>query len=156
MKRAIVLIGSLVLTLALGAPVGATHQGEGDRVTGKGTSGGFAFEVNARYFTTGGPIGEVHGQISLTEPTGVFVSGEVVCVAVMGNIATVLGRITEATQPLFVGGTVGLFLTDNGRSGTPPDEMGFFFSQAPPAPTCAAAAGFAPIDSGDIRIEDNA
>ena len=162
-KRAIVLIGSLLLTLALGAPVGATHQGEGDRVFGSGQVEALAFEVSARHFTTGAAAGEVHGHVSFTNtshPEDFTVSGEVVCVAVMGNLAAVVGRITQTSESAasFMGGTIALFLTDNGRSGTPPDEMFPGLSPTPPAPnpTCAPICCIGGQVDGDVRIEDNA
>ena len=86
--------------------------------------------------------------------------GNVDCLSVSGNVATVGGQVTEidpSTPPNFVVGNFILFqVIDNGQGQDTPDEISltFFFPTGSPNPGCTGFGVFAniPVEHGNITV----
>ena len=87
--------------------------------------------------------------------------GNVDCLSVSGNVATIGGQVTEidpSTPPNFVVGNFVVFqVIDNGQgSNAPPDliSLVFFFPTGSPNPGCTGFGTFAttPVEHGNIQV----
>jgi hypothetical protein len=124
MKRSVV---ALVALAALIAPASAPA---GDYVVGGGNNTNEWFEIGLSAHS--GPSGEdPRGYVSArSRPQGGFplpfrFGGEVTCLRVEGNQATIKYRFDHADNPLLVGGGIEIRAEDNGNPGDgPPVDRG--------------------------------
>ena len=126
--------------------------------------GGDIFEIHARFSAHSGPAGEDpkgHANVDFTEPAGTHrLRGELVCLAVSGNVAQMIFRLREpvtfgtVTVNAFV-----LFVQDNGPPGSdPPDDVvAFAFANIPaqlPAGVCPAFGAVFTHTHGNVNVHD--
>jgi hypothetical protein len=160
MARLAVLVAVVVPALVAGTAQGASPNK--DRVQGSGVNGSLVpnrFEINAQSDPDGS---NPQGQGGFADTPDFKFKGEVVCLRVSGNRATVVVRFEHTkNQPPQFGGDV-MFLEDNGK--LPGTDSPDFITNAriTPAQTDAFAANgcpatihpTTPVASGDIKIED--
>lgn len=166
-------VALVVLAFAVGT-AGATHSsGTGpkmDLVAGTATlvvpqpfPQAPQLHVNAkRDPETGDATGRFYIRYPASTPTGAFdMRGQVVCVSVLLNNATLVGQIerTSGVSP-FVGGAgfvagnlVEIRITDNGEPGVlDRANFGVGTPPGPNPPTCNAQAGDLPISQGNYIV----
>lgn len=158
------LMTALAVSMAAAVPA-ATAQGASDnkdRVQGAGLNGSLVpnrFEVNAQSNPDGT---DPKGQGGFQDMPDFKFKGDVVCLRVSGNQATVVVRYRhEKNQPPQFGGDV-MFLEDNGKSPGPPSPDFITNARITPAQTDAFAANgcpapihpTTPVAQGDIKIDD--
>jgi hypothetical protein len=161
-----------VLTvLGIPAVAPATHSGSGgpghDFANGGGSNGFFQIAFEAR----SGPEGEdPKGSVSArSRPNGGFpvpfrFGGEVTCLRVDGNRASIKYRFDHADNPLLVGGGIQIFVEDNGqpKNGQTVDRSAFRAPLTEPVfeaadPTFCEdpnAAAYTPGETGNFVVHD--
>ncbi len=172
MRSTIALASALVVGL-VPATASASHShaggGAGDFAVGgaNNTSGFFQIGLSGH----SGPAGEdPKGHVSArSRPQGGFpvpfrFGGEVTCLRVDGNRASIKYRFDQSEDPTFVGGGVQIFVEDNGepRSGQPVDAASFrvpltralFEASGPEACEDPNTGTYSPIDSGNFTVHD--
>ena len=130
-------------------PVGAGHGGASphDFVSGGGTNGFFQIGLAAQSRADGSdPRGYVSAR---SRPNGGFpvpfrFGGEVTCLRVDGNRASIKYRFDHADNPALVGGGIQIFVEDTGEPSDAPDQTAFF----PPE----TAATFEPNNCADPNL----
>jgi hypothetical protein len=153
-KRLLLALICVALPLALtpAATLGATGNLPGDSATGSGV---FNFgTISFSFSATSGPLGESpQGTWRFGAPDG-DVSGDVTCLAVQGNKATLGGPITSSTttNPFFaVGRGVVFTVVDNGPG--PQDMISGFQSGVLPT-VCAEQFLIDNLEQGDVVVHD--
>jgi hypothetical protein len=120
-----------------------------DSVVGGGARGIFRdISIDAHSDPLGGSPSGTVSFIVVVGPIGpVPIGGPVTCLAVDGNRAVI--GFNDTTTGV---GPVTVVVTDNGSTGSPPDE----FEASPQATDCLADPGFgaAPLTVGDIVVRD--
>ncbi len=162
MRRAhliVSLVAGLVLSVATATTASADRGG--DRVVGGGRD---AFDANISVSARSGPTGEnPRGHINATLPSPgtpgdtLHIRLEVVCIAVVGNLAAVGGIVTESSANDLPAGTQFVVLfRDTGLPGGEGDADQPLFGR--PAEACAdfvpLAATAPPLRNGNISIQD--
>jgi hypothetical protein len=132
MRRSLTLAICTAAALAVATPAHAGHGGGSphDFAAGGGTNGFFQLGLAARSAPDGSdPRGYVSAR---SRPNGGFpvpfrFGGEVTCLRVEGNRASIKYRFDHANNPALVGGGIQIFVEDNGepRDGRTPDATAF-------------------------------
>ena len=130
---------AIVATLGL-APTAGGIGGDRDRVSGTGQFVGVGplgpTDVMMHVNATSGPLGEDargHLFVKRVLPSEVAFQGEVTCLLVVGNRATIGGRVVNSRLPFPEEGTgIVIQVVDNGEGNDPPDLMRGFFTPVPP------------------------
>ena len=169
MRRVLAMSVCAASVLAAPASVDAGHGGDvgHDFATGGGTNGSFQIGLSAQSAADGSdPSGFVSAR---SRPEGGFpvpfrFGGEVTCLAVDGNRASIKYRFYHADDPLLVGGGIQIFVEDNGvpEDGHSVDQTGFLppmtqaaFEASQPSVCVPPQAGnYAPSEDGDIVVHD--
>jgi hypothetical protein len=153
--------------LAVPTPVGADHGGASphDFVSGGGTNGLFQIGLTGQSEADGtDPRGYVSAR---SRPNGGWpvpfrFGGEVTCLRVDGNRASIKYRFDHSDPPELQGGGIQIFVQDNGEPSEGPDETGFFppqdaatFEASDPS-TCADpnTGPYAPGEEGNFVVHD--
>jgi hypothetical protein len=161
----------VTLLLAVVFPVAASSAPRHDGVVGDATLNGCLGSpgpcYNQKPFTVsahGDTLG-AHGHYTFGSPggSGLYIKGKVTCVNAIGNVASVGGIITKASNPSgdvgLVGHTFVVYFVDNG----PPTASGLSPDLATPpdidpttAPCSSAVSpfGYVPVGSGDVTVTD--
>jgi hypothetical protein len=155
--------------LAIPASVDATHGGDvpHDFATGGGTNGSFQLAFSAQSAADGSdPTGFVSAR---SRPEGGFpvpfrFGGEVTCLAVDGNRASIKYRFDHADNPALVNGGIQIFVEDNGepedgqtldRTGfLPPMTQAAFEASQPSVCVPPQAGNYEPSEEGNIVVHD--
>ena len=160
MAKFAVLVAVLVPAVVVGTAQGASPFK--DRVQGSGENANVVqnrFEINAQSEPDGS---DPKGQGGFFATPDFKFKGEVVCLRVSGNRASVVVRFEHTkNQPPQFGGDV-MFLEDNGKSPGPPSPDFITNARLTPAQTDAFEANgcpppihpTTPVASGDIKIDD--
>jgi hypothetical protein len=94
---------------------------------------------------------------STSSDPNVTATGEVTCLVVLDNVATVGGIVTGIKGGTFFFNAVLLFMSDSGKFGTGPDLFSNQFLVLPPGqmPNCATPAPFLqPVIDGEVIVQD--
>ena len=158
MKRllAIALTGATLLL----APASATGASGSDVAKGHGTTffgDSFAFSATAAFNDTG-----ARGSVQLDTANGATEEtfyGDVTCLRVVGNMASIVGNITNVSPPAAVYSSFRSFIiqtSDGGKFGTTADTVTYGFSTSVAAPDgfCPTPTVGFPITTGDVVITD--
>jgi hypothetical protein len=166
-----VLVATICATGVFAAPVSvnANHGGDvgHDFATGGGTNGFFQLGFSAQSAADGSdPTGFVSAR---SRPDGGFpvpfrFGGEVTCLAVDGNRASIKYRFDYADNPALVDGGIQIFVEDNGQpeDGQAVDQTGFlppmtreaFEASQPNVCVPPSAGNYTPSEEGDIVVHD--
>jgi hypothetical protein len=153
---------ALLTSLALGSSAAnATHSEGGgphqDLVAGTGRFEVFPGEaVKIHVNAKSGPSGEdARGRFSVNHEGFYAVRGEVTCLSVVGNRATVGGEITQAQGELegFEGFGILIIVEDNGEGDEPNDGVISSVVATPPE-QCSVPFEVRPIEQGDYIVHD--
>jgi hypothetical protein len=156
-----VFVAAVAATLLAFSPGAASGASGSDVAKGHGTTffgDAFAFSATANFNDTG-----ARGSVRLDTAIGaqaVTFYGDVTCLRVLGNTASIAGTVTNISPPVAVFGNTKSFVvqaTDGGKFGSAPDTVyyQFFSTPAPPDGVCPAPAPLnIPISTGDIVIVD--
>jgi hypothetical protein len=154
---------------AVPVSVDAGHGGDvpHDFATGGGTNGSFQIGFSAQSAADGSdPSGFVSAR---SRPDGGFpipfrFGGEVTCLHVDGNRASIKYRFDHADNPGLVGGGIQIFVEDNGepQDGQSVDKTGFLppmtrevWEASQPSVCVPPQAGnYSPSEDGDITVHD--
>ncbi len=165
MKRLLLTMSlALVVALAVSGVASATHSnGKGpdkDLVSGTGQFLPDTLDLEIHVNAQSGPSGEdAKGRFFVRrgDDTDLDFRGEVTCLHVDGNRATVGGRITQARagDESLEGRGIVLFIEDNGEgSNNPDDESDGFFTPTPPQTCPPPTFGTAPFEKGNYIVHD--
>jgi hypothetical protein len=155
------LVAAIAATLLAFAPGSATGASGNDVAKGHGTTtfgDSFAFSATANFNDTG-----AHGSVRLDTALGaqeVTFYGDVTCLRVVGNTASIAGNVTNISPPIAFYGNIKSFVvqaTDGGKFGSVADTVyyGLLTTPAPPDGACPAPSpANVPISTGDIVIGD--
>ena len=151
MKRAVL----MTLVIAMAGVVSADSNSDSAR--GNGQSGSVDINFSARSnFNGTGAQGSVRFTLANFDPD-IVVEGDVTCLQVVGDIATIAGIVTNVRHPQGFGFGPGFLIqaTDSGKFANTPDLLSFqLFGPIPNPSACPAAApGTQPFD-GEIVIQD--
>ena len=157
MKKLFVLVAAAALFLPASTAVGASGN---DVAKGHGTTifgDSFAFSATANFNDTG-----ARGSVRLDTAIGATaytIYGDVTCLRVAANTASIAGIITNINPPsAFLGADRSFVVqaSDSGKFGSVPDTVFYTFSAslAPPDGACPASLLGPVISTGDIVIED--
>lgn len=116
-----------------------------------------SWDVSARSnFNGTEPSGSWRLTATSSDPN-LIVSGEVTCMNVVQNVATVGGIVTSVKGGSTFFNAVLFFLEDSGKFGTAPDLFANQFFALPPGemPNCATTAMFLePVIDGEVIVQD--
>jgi hypothetical protein len=133
----------------------------GDSATGAGAEtfpGGFTreFDFDASIGSTGFAAGRMTLREVQVDGTTDTIQADVVCLAVSGASAQVVGRITASPVPAGLTGAVGSALifdvSDQGTPGAGRDRFAASYTGAAPAATCGSPLADVTIDRGEITV----
>ena len=153
-----VLIGAIVAA-ALATPFSLSAQSQSDYARGNVQffSTDLSFSARSNFNGT-----EARGSARFTsanlDPNQV-VEGDVTCLQVLNNIATIAGVITNVRNPQqnFTGiHGFQIQVTDTGKFDQAPDTVSSFFTLAAPNPAACpvAAPGGSPVTEGEVVVSD--
>jgi hypothetical protein len=159
MRRSLLLVGAAFLLLV---PAGAHAAAPGtDVVRGRGVDffgPPFSFRATSNFNGT-----DPGGTVALSFNTGpgglTTFYGEVTCLRVLSNVASIGGRVTKIDPPQAALGGIQsfvIFTSDTGKFNPAPDTATYGVSTAPPplATGCPAPAAGLPLTSGEVVIQD--
>lgn len=153
---------ALLASLALAvSAANATHSnGQGpnkDLTAGTGQLDTFGLELKVHVNAMSGPSGEdPRGHFYLEAATpflSVDVRGQVTCLNVVGNKATVGGRIERSNHPFFPEGSGILLWIDDDDEGEG-DENAALFTGTPPQSCPPPIEPFVPNNKGNFIVHD--
>jgi hypothetical protein len=158
MRRAVLTVTAAMVVSMLATGTAVAKQGgssvTGDRAHGSGeffASAGERFIFDARSDPSGGGA---TGFFRIERPTQLVFAGEVTCLQVVGNTATIAGVVNEVEPPFqtALGETYTFTVIDNG-----PNGAGDLISVITPSfasPACVPLPPSIPIENGDIVVQD--
>ena len=168
MKRCVTALACMGAALGAAAPAAADHGGNvpHDFASGGGTNGLFQIGLTAQSEADGSdPRGYVSAR---SRPNGGWpvpfrFGGEVTCLLVDDNRASIKYRFDHADNPALVGGGIQIFVEDNGEPGEGVKDATAFRSPLPPPAfeasdpsTCEDpnSTAYTPGEEGNFVVHD--
>ena len=155
MRRSLLVLSAAVLGVTgVAAPAGADTSNDSAR--GHVTLFSVEVDFSARAnFNGTEPSGRMRYTNQNTDPNTV-IEGNVTCLTVVGNVATLAGEITSVRNGTVFGEGYILTAEDSGKFSNFPDEVAITFTTAPPNPTaCPPALTFSsPVREGEVVVHD--
>jgi hypothetical protein len=153
MKRTLIAFG-LSTALAVGvAQIAHADHGD-DYARGNVRIGTNEIDFSARSnFNGTQPRGRVRIEFITT---GEVIEGNVVCLAVLTDNATIIAEVTSIRNPAGAQWrSMELNVTDTGKFSNAPDLFSGLVSTAPASTVCAAAPGGLAVTEGEIVVHDS-
>jgi hypothetical protein len=157
MGRSRVLLALLVLVVLL---VPATALADHGQDVARGNYRQFVTEEISFSASSNANTTQADGQFKRifrgTDPD-LIIEGDVDCLIVAGNVATIGGTVTRVRPSGFGAGIQGfrLTVTDTGKFASAPDLSSFVSFEAAPVTVCTPLAFLAPINEGEIVVHDS-
>jgi hypothetical protein len=149
---------SMAVALVLAAP--AVSLADHGHDVARGNYRLFATQEVSFSATSNANTTDADGKFKLVLPNNdpdIIVEGDVDCLIVAANVATIGGHITRARPSGFFTGVQGFLLTvtDTGKFASAPDLSSFISFSATPVTVCTPIASQSPITEGEIIVHDS-